>query len=427
MEQQSSRDYNLEEKYNYRRLVTPYRNRQEPVHRWLVFQHSYSRELVSNIIFELGADHMKKVLDPFCGSGTTMLSCKELGISAVGVDRLPLSVFSSNVKLRDYPDDGVIEEELTKLRNGDGRPLGYPGSMDWGFPDIRIIQSLFSPDVEREIISLKWKINEISDRDIRDLLLLGLISILETFSYSIKDGAFLRRVSDKKIPDEGVTEHFRSRIKSMVEDIQRFNSSLKLVERSNDSFWSAIEGDARILPFKSNYFDYVITSPPYLNRHDYTRVYVMELALHFVKSFEELKKLRYGSLRSHVEARPTGLDSDGYMIPNRLSGIMDDLRKRALNNDKIIPMIKGYFEDIYLSLKELHRVTKEGGKVVFVIGNVRYSGVMIPVDMIVAEIGEQVGFKCDKIWIARRKGNSPQQMREFKKELARESLVFWTK
>lgn len=47
----------------------------------------------------------------------------------------------------------------------------------------------------------------------------------------------------------------------------------------------------------------IITSPPYANRYDYTRTYSLDLCFHFVKNFEELKAIRFGILRSHIESK----------------------------------------------------------------------------------------------------------------------------
>ena len=90
-------------------------------------------------------------------------------------------------------------------------------------------------------------------------------------------------------------------------------------------------------------------------------------------------------------------------------------------------MLEGYFEDMYLSLAEMHRCLRDKGKVALVVSNVRFAGVTIPVDTILAEIGEQVGLTPKEIWAVRYRGNSSQQMRNYKRELSRESIVIWEK
>jgi len=86
-------------------------------------------------------------------------------------------------------------------------------------------------------------------------------------------------------------------------------------------------------------------------------------------------------------------------------------------------MLKGYFEDLYLTLKALRPRLKKGAICAFVVGNVRYGGVMVPVDEILVQIGEQAGYAFEQAWVARLRGNSAQQMGRFGREPTRESIV----
>jgi hypothetical protein len=100
------------------------------------------------------------------------------------------------------------------------------------------------------------------------------------------------------------------------------------------------------------------------------------------------------------------------------------LKKLGDNIDKRIPrMIIGYFEDIFLTLISLKKSAKQGAKLAFVVGNVRHSGVMIPVDEIIVAIGLQLGFTHSGSWVLRLRGNSAQQMGRYGREPSRESIV----
>jgi hypothetical protein len=88
-------------------------------------------------------------------------------------------------------------------------------------------------------------------------------------------------------------------------------------------------------------------------------------------------------------------------------------------------MLEGYFEDMYLALSEISRCLKIGGKVGLVVGNVRFSGVNIPVDLLLAEIGVQVNLIPKEIVVVRYRGNSSQQMRDYTREPSRESIIIW--
>jgi len=80
-----------------------------------------------------------------------------------------------------------------------------------------------------------------------------------------------------------------------------------------------------------------------------------------------------------------------------------------------------------LVIRDFARVLKPNSWVVMVVGNVRYDGEMIPVDTILCDIAEGVGFDVKAIWIARYKGNSSQQMKKYGRSPVRESVLIWQK
>ena len=174
--------------------------------------------------------------------------------------------------------------------------------------------------------------------------------------------------------------------------------------------------DARKLPLRVESVDGLITSPPYPNRHDYSRVFHIDLLLLGLLE-SEVTKLRHESIRSHVEARgPNGYKRrlKGYSGTESMNSVLAELP--ADSDPRIEPMLKGYFEDIYLSLLEVQRILRAGGKAAYVVGNVRHGGVMIPVDKITAELASQVGLCFDVAWVLRLRGNSAQQMGLYGKE-----------
>jgi len=71
----------------------------------------------------------------------------------------------------------------------------------------------------------------------------------------------------------------------------------------------------------------------------------------------------------------------------------------------------------------MRQVIKPGAPVAFVVGNVRYNGVMVLVDEMLVSLGLQLGYGDFEVNVARRRGNSAQQMRDYKKAPARESVV----
>jgi len=81
-----------------------------PVHDWYRFVLSFPPHLVREYLQRLGVSDGKRVLDPFCGTGTTLVECSKLGVSSVGVEANPMAHFAAGVKVDWSPDpNGLLE------------------------------------------------------------------------------------------------------------------------------------------------------------------------------------------------------------------------------------------------------------------------------------------------------------------------------
>lgn len=284
-------------------------------------------------------------------------------------------------------------------------------------PDVPLLRKSFSEKTLKYIYSLKDYIDQISKPE-RDFFYVILLGILNETSKAKKSGGFLRITNQRKVPPNAVKKRYLNAMKKFLADVKSI--SFKNVNAE------AHLGDARKYTnfIKSRKYDAIFTSPPYPNRHDYTRIYQLELLLGFIDTNKSLKSLRYKTLRSHVEAKER-FKAKNYKIPSILEKKIDHLGKRELNNKKIIPTLYGYFEDMYLSIKEMKNVIKKNKYIGLVVSNVRFSGILIPVDELLAEIGKQVGLENQNIYVLKYRGNSPQQMLKYDKVPTRESLIIW--
>jgi len=407
----SQSSMNYDQDIDIRLLVTPYQNKRIPVYNWFDYKHSFSRDLVLKLIEKIRLNNKDEILDPFCGSGTTLLASKELGIPVRGIDILPLSVFISNTKLLRY-DEYNVKTAINEIKN-----FFKENNTDYRINKTKkeLLMKFFREDILDKILYIREWIETKDNKETRYFLLSALLSILEEISYTRKDGGFPRILKEKKIPD--LKSAYLSKLNNMVKDIEFIN-------KLPDTYAEAIEGDARKTIFESNSFSAVITSPPYPNRHDYTRVYFLELITGFLDTQKDIRTLRYHSVRSHVEARRKFIAED-YNPPNTLNAILKKLEETSLPNREIIKMLEGYFEDMHLVLKEIKRLLIPHGKVAFVIGDVRYGGIMIPVGNILIDIGNKIGLEFKEKITARMRGNSPQQMKKYGREPMEENILIW--
>ena len=408
----------IKEKLELRSKISYVVNKSLPLLRLFRYKEAFSLSFVQQIINELKISSSDLVLDPFCGMGTTLLASGLHNISSIGIDSSPLAVFISNTLPL------LLTIEPSHLRETYQHIIELLGNQPLApiAEDVPIIKIAFPPDVLTTLRKLKSGIDNL-DTPIRDVMTLLFLSILEGCSYTSKDGQFLRLNRRKNIVEP---------IKLLENKIYEAEKDLYLVEQLGwRRKWRApiiMQCDARQM---SQYLLHIsptaiITSPPYANRYDYTRSYTLELCFGFVRNYEELKALRSDMLRSHIEARVNPDEYPSHYIAQEIIKSLEQ-RRSNLNNPRIPLMLKGYFVDMELVIKEFARILAPNSWAVMVVGNVRYDGETIPVDIILCDIAESVGFDVKAIWIARYKGNSSQQMKKYGRLSVRESVLIWRK
>jgi hypothetical protein len=210
-----------------------------------------------------------------------------------------------------------------------------------------------------------------------------------------------------------------------------------------------IEGSSlTILPtLAANSIDFILTSPPYANRYDYTRTYALELV--FLGRGEEVKKLRQTMLSCTVENKDKRNQLEEYYAAlgkehvfqqieevfqqqaalQEILAILEMFRNEGkLNNENISRLVCNYFYEMCFIIYELARLLKPGGIVAMVNDNVRYAGEEIPVDLILSDVAESFGLVTENIWtLARGKGNSSQQMGTHGRTELRKGIYVWKK
>lgn len=399
----------LKERLDWQRWVIPKPLYEKPIHRWYVFPHSFTSELVQALISEWALTSEDHILDPFVGAGTTVLAAKERGIPATGYDLSPLAVLATKVKIADYKRTRL--GELWSLLRRGVRPARWHGPSK-EYP-LLVRQALPGP-LLGAFDALARRIETLdATRAERDFFRLALIATIPEYSRAAADGGWLRWVNRRKNTSTLMADMTKT-VALMLQDLDK-----GLAERRGS--WRVRKGDARSLPDATSTYTAVISSPPYPNRHDYTRVFGVELMFGFL-DWAQTRQLRYQSFHSHPEARPVRPDANGYVQPRGLTRALAQIGRRG-TEARVIEMMEGYFLDLYLVLREIHRVCKPNARVAFVVGNARYQGVPLPVDEFTAELGEQAGLTCEKLLVARYRGNSAQQMGRYGRWPSRESVV----
>ncbi|MBN2478417.1 hypothetical protein JXB01_03960 [Candidatus Micrarchaeota archaeon] len=362
-------------------------SKKKPVYNWFFYKEAYSPEIVDYFLDRFKVEK-GLVADPFCGIGTTLLRAKERGLKSVGTDVSPLACFASYVKTRNYGRSDV--EEGRRVLKGFFERRETPG-IEWK-SEIVDPQKALPKSNYAAALFIREKIESIENEKIKDLFLLALVSLIPQASLMIKDGGVLKYSRTKSVLP--LKEGFRRKVKKMLKEIEN---------TSAEGYEPVIKlGDARkFSTFAGESADAVITSPPYLNNIDYTKIYGLELSL-FSMSEKTSAAARAEALRSF---------SDPNLAVQKVPPEIEELGIRY-------PAIGAYFADMEDVLIEVKKVLNGGMHAVFIVGNSVIFGEHIIVDEILANIGERLGFEAEIITSLKRYASGPKGRTE-----TRESAV----
>ena len=390
-----------------RSIVSFQANKTREVYRWYKFKEAFSAALVEYLIEKYNIVN-GIILDPFAGSGTALFA--------------------------------AIEQPLKKSE------LRIP------LNELRITKDAY-PEQTKDEIEKYLVAGEQENERVQTVLRFALLCILESVSYTRKDGQYLRwdyrsgRRQGKKPFNKGTIPSFENAICNKIEEIifdlqtRGKQKPLFTSKHSHGTINLYCGSCLDVLPtIPTGTYAAIITSPPYCNRYDYTRTYALELALQGI-SEQELANLRQQMLSCTVENRTKDLikmnpqwtnainAADHQELLQAILKYLDDQKAQGiLNNNGIPRMVRGYFCEMACVIAECSRVMKPRALLFMVNDNVRYAGASISVDMILSNIAEKLGFHVENILILPTgKGNSSQQMGEYGRKLLRKCVYVWRK
>lgn len=430
-----------------RALVSFQANKSRAIYRWFKYKEAFSAGLVEYLLNKYGIAN-GIMLDPFAGSGTALFAAGGLGMRAEGIELLPIG--KTIITTKQLIDWELTDTDVGRLAVWRDKGPWQQSKASMPINELRITRGAY-PAETLKAMGRFLASSEQEEERVKSLLLFALLCILESISYTRKDGQYLRwdyrsgRRQGTKIFDKGEILGFDKAITAKLHDIILDIRSADLPEALFSITRS--KADVRlhggsclaILPkLKGASYDCLITSPPYCNRYDYTRTYALELALLGVDE-EGLVKLRQDMLSCTVENRAKDLLSmnpewkpaiiavDEHSLLQSILAYLDSQKElNLLNNNGIPRMVRGYFYEMACAIFESSRVLKRDALLIMVNDNVRYAGASISVDIILSEIAEQLGFEAMQILVLPNgKGNSSQQMGAHGRDALRKCVYIW--
>ena len=323
--------------------------------------HAYPAKFPAHLPRQLLKEHASvgdRILDPFCGSGTTLVEAKLAGVECVGVDVNGLAVLLSKVKATPLTSEqfAKIDEFVAVMSN---ETFSWPFN---GRPSIRIkeiegVAHWFQENVAEELTFISKSIDDLIDSDVRDYLRILLSSIIVRVSNQDSDTRF---AAINKDIQNGFT--FNTFLSKVTEFTSKFRQSSSLLETHSEI--SVFNADSRFLDFiEPESIDLIITSPPYANTYDYYLYH---------------------------KFRKRWLDLDVAYAQNNEIGSRREFSSLKRSSQK-------WSDDLEACFIEMSRVLKSRGLAFIVIGDSVINKTVIKIDEVIGEFSSSVGFDVEEI------------------------------
>lgn len=382
-----------------------------PIHDWYRFVLAYPPHLVREYIekFNVGSDDL--LLDPFCGTGTTVVEARLCGIPSIGLEANRFAQFAGSVKLNWSISSDDMMDAAFGIADRASRRLERGGVSDTPDRHVAASNNLRELDPERASLILR---NSISPLPLhKALILLEEIDRFKNTSY----GGHLRiafaniivfKVSNLRFgPEVGVGRQRNdvAVISEWLQEVERIAGDIESLKGGAFPTAAVYLSDSRDLAknLKNKRISAVITSPPYPNEKDYTRTTRLEsVLLGFIHDKLDLREMKKTLLRSNTRGVYKE-DNDDRFVANipEIIEVADEIEARRIELNKTSGfermygrVTKLYFGGMARHLKELSQFLAPGAQLGYVVGDqASYLRVMIRTGTLLGKVAESVGYE----------------------------------
>ncbi|WP_288512911.1 DNA methyltransferase [uncultured Victivallis sp.] len=354
------------------------------------------------------------IVDPFCGSGTTILEGFLNGLQGIGFDMNPLAVLIAKAKLGilTIPPDIVRESYRSILELLDDAPITPSGEITV-FPAecMEEIEKWFPPPVIHKINWVIQKINGISTGIIQDFFKVILSSIVRTVSQ--QDPSDLRiRYRKERIQDADVYKLFREALETQYCRVEKF---WNVKGYSPHRFVAAriVEADSRVNNswekegLSESSVDLVVTSPPYATALPYIDTDRLSILTILNLSSAKRRPIEYNLIGSREITNGDRKEilnslSGEAKLPVSISNFILDLANLVQSNDSgfrkqnMPSLLIRFFDDMQKVLQNMFRALKSNSYAILVIGDntmqIKGEKILIPTTDFIAQLATSIGF-----------------------------------
>ncbi len=363
--------------------------------------HRYPAKFIPQIprfCLETYSDVGDDVLDPFMGSGTTLLESFITGRDSYGIDIHPLARLIAKVKITPVDPKGLVssaENLLSSIRND------CDDNSAW-IPEIPNREHWFRPRVLSELATIKKNIWSTRSGDHQDFFKICFSSIIRKVSNSDNDSLIPEVTSfQKKLDAQGKNSYdalirFENTVRNkLIDAADMWRLSKEVGEKFKKTPKVSIIGnDARDIALDDSSIDLAVTSPPYASAVHYVSVHKLEMYwLGLINETAGLDSRIVGTARAYVA------DYGSWKPRTNLPELGSILTELMSKDKKSAYVVYKYFDEMRKSFDEVNRVLRRNGRYCMVVGENTFRRVRIPTYRVLAAVAHRSGFDLEKTFM----------------------------
>ena len=346
--------------------------------------HTYPAMMIPQIARKLLKEYGTEdgwLLDPYCGTGTSLVEASLFGMHSVGCDINPLVRLIAAAKSTPVCLSALDEtlSELNKyLFEIECRESNLPNAP---IPNIPNLTYWFSDEVIRTLACLRAEISRVKDKALQNFILVAFSETVREVSYT-RNGEFkLYRMPENKLKDfnPDVFGIFRKKLSRNRQGLVSYLEERKDVKVSV-SMANTVQGELPT-PRPPEGYDIVITSPPYGDSQT-TVAYgqFSRLAAEWIElpNARKVDKIAMGGIRSKET-----------LVGSPVSSTVEKIR---LIDEKRAKEVSAFYIDLERSISSIAKACSPHATICYVVGNRRVKGVVLPTDEFVVDAFRQHGF-----------------------------------
>lgn len=372
------------------------------------YKGKFNPQIVRAIMNICGVGRNAQILDPFCGSGTSLLEAQLQGLEAYGIDINPMAVFIANTKTNIvFHQEEIAAFDIDRFV-ADVLKRTQPASST-GDTRSEYLKNWFRTDFYEFIESWHAEANRVDSGPLRDLLLLSMSNVLRDYSEQEPSDLRVRR-RNSPYPEEPIAKAAKNSFLKCQAKISQFNLSrdAALYKQAHILNKSSSADELEGLPR----FDLAVTSPPYATALPYIdtqRLSIVWLGLDSPRNIKALECSLTGSRETMTKREQQkwlfAMSHNTRGLSEAVSSFCQKLQRQLSVTDGFRKqhtpfLLYKYFAEMSQMFSHVRPLLKKGGRYCLVVGYNKTSignPQIIDTPRLLAEEAKMQGFHLEEI------------------------------